>query len=95
MMGPDGVWHERPIVREVSVDRSQGIVVRGWRATEEGLLLRTLDQAEEVRLKCVCGRCHWIVREQHTPDGVRLLVTCHGCGTRGSLRFQAAPLPAR
>lgn len=76
-------------VREISLDESQRLTVQGWQATEEGLFLRTADGPDEVRLKCVCGRCHWIIREQQTADGARLVVTCHSCGSRGSFQFQS------
>jgi hypothetical protein len=94
MMPSDGLRRKRTIVRELSVDLIRGVVARSWRATEDGLILRTADVPEGVRLRCVCSRGHWIVREQYATDGVRLLVTCHSCGTRGAIQLESSPLPA-
>jgi len=68
--------------------------VVGWHSTEEGLFLRIRGQAEDVRLRCECGRCHWIVREQYSPEGARLLVSCHSCGRRQTFVLEGARLPA-
>ena len=68
------------MVRDVPIEESQGLVVRGWRATEEGVFLRVRGHQEEVRLVSKCGRCHWIVHERYRADGPKLVVTCHGCG---------------
>jgi len=80
-------------IHDVRVDAVPGIVVQRWRSTEAGLFLRAHEQPDEVRLVCVCGRSHWIVREQFGDGSVSLLVTCHTCGTRGSFLMEGVTLP--
>ena len=67
------------MVRDVPIEESLGLVVKGWRSTDEGLFLRVQGHQEEVRLVSRCGRCHWIVREQVRAGGRKLVVTCHAC----------------
>ena len=83
------------MTKDVPCDRAEGLVVEGWKSGEEGLLLRVKGDPEEVRIQCVCCRCHWIVREQLLPEGPRLLVTCHNCGRRGVFALETADLSAR
>ena len=80
-------------IRDVRVDAVPGIVVQRWRSTEDGLFLRARGQPDEVRLVCVCGRSHWIVRERFGEGTASLLVTCHTCGTRGSFLMEGVTLP--
>ncbi|OLD90327.1 hypothetical protein AUG86_03450 [Euryarchaeota archaeon 13_1_20CM_4_64_14] len=80
-------------IRDVRVDAVPGIVVQRWRSTEDGLFLRARGQPDEVRLVCVCGRSHWIVRERFGDGTASLLVTCHTCGTRGSFLMEGVTLP--
>ena len=80
-------------IREVRVDAAPGLVVQRWWSTEDGLFLRARGQPDEVRLVCVCGRSHWIVREQFGIETTSLLVTCHTCGTRGSFLMEGVTLP--
>jgi len=81
-------------IREVRVDAAPGVVVQRWRSTEDGLYLQARGQRDEVRLVCVCGRSHWIVREQFGVGTASLLVMCHTCGTRGSFLMEGVTLPA-
>jgi len=81
-------------IREVRIDAAHGIVVQGWRSTEDGLFLRARGQPEEARLVCVCGRSHWIVREQFAVGSASLILTCHADGTRGSFLMEGVTLPA-
>ena len=80
-------------IREVRIDAGLGMVVQRWRSTEDGLFLRARGQPDEVRLVCVCGRSHWIVRERFGDGTASLLVTCHTCGTRGSFLMEGVTLP--
>ena len=80
-------------IRDVRVDAAPGIVVQRWRSTEDGFYLRARGQTDEVRLVCVCGRSHWIVREQFGVGTASLLVACHTCGTRGSFLMEGVTLP--
>ncbi|HLB67325.1 MAG TPA: hypothetical protein VJN63_02425 [Thermoplasmata archaeon] len=81
------------MVLDVGIDDSSGIVVLAWRSGEQGLILHVRGQGDEVRLKCRCGRCHWIVREQFEDDRVQLLISCHTCGVRGTYVMEGAVLP--
>ncbi|MGI0148732.1 MAG: hypothetical protein ACREDF_04275 [Thermoplasmata archaeon] len=76
------------------IDRSIGSVVLGWKSSEGGLFLRVRGQAEEVRVVCVCGRSHWIVRENFSGDGPSLVLTCHHCGYRATFLMEGVSLPA-
>ena len=67
------------MVRDVPIEESLGLVVKGWRSTDEGLFLRVQGHQEEVRLISRCGRCHWIVHEKFASGGPTLVVTCHAC----------------
>jgi hypothetical protein len=82
------------MTRDLRIDAAQGIVVVLWKSAEDGLSLRVRGQTDEVRLVCVCGRRHWLVREQFSAGVVSLSVTCHGCGTRGTFRMEGVRLPA-
>ena len=87
---------QRTNVQEIPLPKTTGAVVTSWRLIEPSqLLLRIRGQSDEVRLLCVCGRCHWILRERFTPDAAMLLVTCHHCGTRGELLHEGARLPRK
>lgn len=81
------------MVRDLPFDASDGLVVLRWRTAEEGLFLTVRGESEEVRLRCRCSRCHWIVREQFGSDSARLIVTCHNCGTRQEFLLEGARLP--
>ena len=82
------------MTRDVSISNVAGAVVTRWRVVDHvQLLLSIRGQAEEARLTCICGRCHWIVREHHGDGPPRLLATCHNCGTRVELALEGAPLP--
>ena len=70
------------MARDVPVDDAQGWVVLGWRSREDGLFLRARNQTDEVRLRCICGRCHWIVRELFSGGTATLLLSCHNCGQK-------------
>jgi len=85
---------EKALVEDLAVDASGGVVVLGWRAAEDGLFLRIRGQPDEARLRCRCGRCHWIVREQFSEPGPRLLVSCHNCGVRSTFLMEGVSLPA-
>lgn len=76
------------MVREMSVDGSEGLVVLGWRAAEDGLYFRARGEGDEIRLRCRCGRCHWIVREQPAGGAWSLRVSCHNCGVRTSFALE-------
>ncbi|MEK6986810.1 MAG: hypothetical protein AABX97_01790 [Candidatus Thermoplasmatota archaeon] len=82
------------MVRDVRLDAAGGLVLLSWRTAEDGLFLTVPGQGEEVRLQCICGRCHWIVREQFQPDRAQLLVSCHNCGERTTFLIEGAKLPA-
>ncbi len=82
------------MVRDVRFDAVSGIVVLGWRSAEDGLYLKTRGQTEDVRLVCICGRCHWIVREQFSQAGAYLMVRCHNCGQQASFLMEGVSLPA-
>lgn len=77
------------MVREIPCDAAQSLVLVGWRSAEDGLFLRARGEADEARLQCRCGRCHWIVHEHVDAAGGRLLVTCHNCGTRAAFVLEA------
>ncbi len=81
------------MAREVRFDAAIGMVVLGWRSTEDGLWLRARGQDAHVRLLCRCGRSHWIVREQFSGAGAHLLLTCHNCGSRASFVMEGVGLP--
>jgi len=81
------------MMRDVRIDSSQEIIVRGWKSGSEGLLLQIRGLDQEVRLKCRCGRSHWLVREQFSGGLAALSVTCHGCGTHGMFRMEDVRLP--
>ena len=80
--------------RDVPIEAAQGIVVLGWKASEDGLFLRVREQKDDIRLVCVCGRSHWIVRENFSGDGASLVLTCHHCGYRGNFLMEGVSLPA-
>ncbi len=82
------------MVRDVRLDAAAELVVQRWRTAEDGLFLTVRGQSEEVRLQCICGRCHWIVREQFQTDRAQFLVTCHNCGQRRAFLVEGARLPA-
>jgi hypothetical protein len=73
------------MVVDLSALDATGLVVVGWRSGEEGLRLHLRGRSDEVRLRCRCGRSHWIVRERVTPDGRTMRLTCHACGAHVSL----------
>ena len=81
------------MVLDLGIDDAPGIVVLAWRSAEPGLVLRVRGQGDEVRLRCRCGRCHWIVREQFAGDRVSLVVSCHTCGVRGTYEMEGPVLP--
>jgi len=80
--------------RDVQIDRAMGSIVLGWKSSEDGLFLRVRGQTEDVRVVCVCGRSHWIIRENFSGDGASLVLTCHHCGTRGNFLMEGVSLPA-
>lgn len=80
--------------RDVRVDEAIGIVVMGWKSTEDGLFLRVRGQKDEVRVVCVCGRSHWIIRERLSGNAPDLVLTCHHCGTRGAFLMEGVSLAA-
>jgi hypothetical protein len=82
------------MAREVRIDSAKGIIVTRWRSGEDGLFLRVRGQDEEARLVCLCGRSHWIVREQFARGTASLSLTCHGCGNRGTFTLEGVSLPA-
>ncbi|TLZ85715.1 MAG: hypothetical protein E6K00_08095 [Methanobacteriota archaeon] len=82
------------MTRDVRIDSSQGILVRGWKSGSEGFLLQIRAHDEEVRLLCRCGRSHWLVREQFSGGVPSLSVTCHSCGTRGTFAMEGVKLSA-
>ncbi len=82
------------MVLDVRIDAANGLVLLSWRTAGDGLFLTARGQNDEVRLQCICGRCHWIVREQFQPDRAQLLVTCHNCGQRRAFPVEGARLPA-
>ncbi len=81
------------MVREVPLDASQGLIVLHWHSSEEGLHLTARGQHEEIRLRCRCGRCHWIIHEKFLPEGPRLVVSCHNCGQRMTYVLEGVSLP--
>ena len=81
------------MVRDVRIEDSLGLVVKGWRSSDEGLFLRVRGHQEEVRLVSRCGRCHWIVHEQYRADGPKLVVSCHACGERMTYPLEGGPSP--
>jgi len=82
-----------PMVRDLPLEDSQGLVILHWHSSEEGLHITARGQHEEIRLRCGCGRCHWIIREQFRPEGPRLVVSCHNCGRRMDFVLEGAGLP--
>lgn len=78
------------MVRDVPIEESLGLVVKGWRSTDEGLFLRVQGHQEEIRLISRCGRCHWIVHEQYRAGGPKLVVTCHGCNEQMTYAFKGS-----
>ena len=80
--------------RDVQIDRARGSIVLGWKSSEDGLFLRVRGQTEDVRVVCLCGRSHWIVRETFSENGVSLVLTCHHCGNRGNFLMEGVSLPA-
>ncbi|HEY7588279.1 MAG TPA: hypothetical protein VIB49_05995 [Thermoplasmata archaeon] len=78
---------------DISLGSSPGLVILRWRCSEEGLFLLARGQSEELRLRCECGRCHWIVREQFGSAGPRLLTTCHNCGRRQVFVLESVQAP--
>lgn len=82
------------MVRDIRIDAIPGMVVLGWRSSEDGLFLKARGQNEDVRLVCKCGRRHWIVREQFSRGQASLALTCHNCGTRTSFLMEGVRLPA-
>ncbi len=83
------------MVRDVPVSEAEGLIVLAWRSGEEGLHLAVRGQPGEVRLRCRCNRSHWIVREEFSPGGARLVVSCHGCRTGRDFVLEGAELPSR
>lgn len=77
------------------VDSAQGLVVLGWRSAEDGLFLRARGEPDEIRLRCLCGRCHWIVRELFSGGATTLVLSCHNCGQKRTFLTEgmAAHLP--
>jgi len=80
--------------REVRIDSASGIIILGWKTSEDGLFLRIRGQAEDNRLVCKCDRSHWLVRENFAGGGATLVLTCHHCGTRGTFVMEGVSLPA-
>lgn len=78
------------MVREVPVDSAHGLVVLAWRSGEDGISIRARGQADEIRLRCVCGRCHWIVRELFSGSTATLMLSCHNCGTKQTFLLEGA-----
>lgn len=83
------------MVRDVPIEESLGLVVTGWRSTDEGLFLKVRGHQEEIRLVSRCGRCHWIVREQYRTEGPKLVVTCHACNEQMTYVYEGAGSPVR
>ncbi len=83
------------MVHDVRIEDSLGLVVRGWRTTDEGLFLRVRGHQDEVRLVSRCGRCHWIVHEQYRAAGPKLVVTCHACNEQMTYVLEGGASPAR
>jgi len=82
------------MVRDLRYDAALGMVILGWKSTEDGLHLRVRGSDDDVRLRCHCGRCHWLVREQFSGGRALLLLTCHSCGQRASFVMEGVTLPA-
>lgn len=72
--------------RDVHLEQALGIIVIGWRTSEDGLLLRV--GGDEIRLICRCGRSHWIVHESIGGDRAILVLVCHACGTRATFEME-------
>jgi hypothetical protein len=81
------------MTHDVRVDAVQAKVVSAWHTDENGLFLRFKGEDDHLRLVCVCGRSHWILRELFPPGAAALYVTCHGCGTRGTLPLEEVQPP--
>ncbi|MEK6911908.1 MAG: hypothetical protein AABX36_03805 [Candidatus Thermoplasmatota archaeon] len=78
-------------MRDVPVHELSGAVVKEWRLVDpRQLVLQLGDEGDELRLLCECGRCHWILRERPEGSRIRLVVTCHACGTRGELFYEGS-----
>ena len=73
---------------ELSIDTATGLVVLGWRTAPDGLYFRAKGEGDEVRLRCRCGRCHWIVREHYGAGAWTLRVSCHNCGVHGAFPLE-------
>jgi hypothetical protein len=82
------------MARDVPFSSSQGLVVLSWRSGDEGVFFTVRGEGEEVRLLCVCGRCHWIVQERSDSEGAHVGVTCHNCGRRQTFVLGGAELPS-
>jgi hypothetical protein len=82
------------MTRDLTVDRSDGTVVLGWKTSEGGLLLRVRGEPEDVRLVCGCGRTHWIIREDDSKEGAVLILICHHDGTRITFPMERLPMAA-
>ncbi len=78
------------MVRDLKIEESLGLVVKGWRSTDEGLFLKVRGHQEEVRLVSRCGRYHWIVHEKYRADGPKLIVSCHGCGEQMTYAYEGS-----
>jgi hypothetical protein len=76
--------------REISLESAPRVVVVAWRSGEDGLWLRLRGDADDVLLRCVCNRSHFIVREPFDHEGTYLFVSCHSCGRSGRYAFGPA-----
>jgi hypothetical protein len=83
------------MVRDLRYDAAPAMVVLGWKATEDGLLLRFRGETQDVRVICRCGRRHWLVHEIDSEKGATLVLTCHHCGTRATFLMERVRTAAR
>ena len=83
------MYPAKSMPRDVPISQVAGAVVMSWHVVDHvQLLLALRGQADEIRLVCRCGRCHWIVREHHGAEPPKLLATCHACGTKVELDLE-------
>ncbi len=82
-------------MEHIRLPDAAGRTLLAWKADGRELIVRFKGDPAERTLECVCGRRHWIVREQFRGPAARFRVTCHGCGRSGSFPIEGAVLPTR
>ena len=78
---------------EIPLAEAANLRVRAWTIVDGSLRLRFTGSEEDLAVRCVCGRCHWVVETHASGTRGVLAVKCHGCGTKADLVLEVSPAP--